>query len=116
MLENFGKNLVKELRKKNMTQTELSKKTGIHNANISYWIKGKTIPAVRSIEKVAKALDIPTSKLTEDNSNTNINQVIGNNNSNISQQNNDNNINIILNRLLIIEKEIEIIKLKLNNK
>lgn len=115
MLDNFGKNLVNELRKQNMTQLELSKKTGIGNSNISKWITKKTIPSVRNIEKVAKALNIPTSALTNCENNHNINQIIGNNNHNI-QQNNDKNIEIILNKLLILEKEIEILKLKINDK
>ena len=122
MLDNFGKNLLNELRKINMTQLELSKKTGISNSNISKWIKNKTIPSVRSIEKIAKTLNIPIYLLTKENEtqknfdNSNNLEIIGNNNSNINQTNNNRNIDILLHKIQILEKEIEIIKLKLNNK
>lgn len=112
MFSHFKENLVAELRRQNLTQTELAKRTGINDAIISGWIKQGRLPAVRSIEKVAKALNIPVTDLTE-NKNRQSNQVIGNNNSNINQTNND-NLEILLHRISILEKEVEILKLKIS--
>jgi transcriptional regulator with XRE-family HTH domain len=55
---NIGK-LIKFYRKKlGLTQTELSKLTGISQSTISDYEKGNIIPSISNIKKIAKALNI----------------------------------------------------------
>lgn len=50
---------IQELRKsKRLTQEELAEKIGIGTPNISYFETGRFSPAVETIEKIAKALDV----------------------------------------------------------
>ncbi len=50
---------IQELRKsKKLTQEELAEKIGIGTPNISYFETGRFSPAVETIEKIAKALDV----------------------------------------------------------
>ena len=46
--------------------TELSKMTGITNANISNMIHGKTSPNLDTIERIANALDVESWELLRD--------------------------------------------------
>lgn len=46
--------------------TELSKSTGITNANISNMIHGKTSPNLDTIERIAKALGVDAWELLKD--------------------------------------------------
>lgn len=46
--------------------TELSKMTGITNANISNMIHGKTSPNLDTIERIAKALGVDAWELLKD--------------------------------------------------
>lgn len=50
-------------RKRNMTAKELSAKSGISEVTISNWKRGKTIPRLSALGKVAKALEIDISIL-----------------------------------------------------
>ncbi len=50
-------------RKRNMTAKELSAKSGISEVTISNWKRGKTIPRLSALGKVAKALEIDNSIL-----------------------------------------------------
>lgn len=50
---------IHELRKsKNLTQEELAEKIGIGTPNISYFETGRFSPAIETLEKIAKALDV----------------------------------------------------------
>ena len=52
----FGIRLHKLLKRKNITQNELSEKTGISNISISKYITGKTSPSFYAVDKIAKVL------------------------------------------------------------
>lgn len=55
---------IDELRRnKNMTAKELSIKSGISEVTMSNWKRGKTIPRLSALGKVAKALEIDISIL-----------------------------------------------------
>lgn len=50
---------IQELRKsKKLTQEELAEKIGIGTPNISYFETGRFSPAIETLEKIAKALDV----------------------------------------------------------
>lgn len=51
---------------KGINITELSKMTGITNANISNMIHGKTSPNLDTIERIAKALKVAPWELLKD--------------------------------------------------
>lgn len=48
-----------------LSQGELAEKIGIHQEVLSRWETGKVIPTMRSIKKVAKALNIDPRELTK---------------------------------------------------
>ncbi len=50
---------IREFRKsKKMTQEQLAEQVGIGTPNISYFETGKFTPAIETLEKIAKALDV----------------------------------------------------------
>ena len=51
------------MKKKNMTQLELSKRTGIATSNISDWKKKKTNPKADSLLSICDALEITPEQL-----------------------------------------------------
>ena len=53
----FGIRLHKLLKRKNITQNELSERTGISINCISKYITGRRTPSFYSVDKIAKALD-----------------------------------------------------------
>lgn len=52
-------------RKKGLTQAELAKAVGVTTNYISLIEKGKKTPSVKTIQKIALALDVPASSLLE---------------------------------------------------
>jgi len=65
---NNGGNMVKlrnQRRKKGLSQAELARQIGVTPNYISLIEKGKKVPAVKTINKLALALDIPASSLLE---------------------------------------------------
>jgi len=57
ILEEFGKR-IRELRKqKNLSQEDLAERAGLHYTYIGQVERGKKNPSLKSIEKIAKALD-----------------------------------------------------------
>lgn len=62
----FGKKLKEAMRKSGYTQEELSQKTNINRSLISQWINGKK-PALSSVKKVAKTLNVPINYFLEEN-------------------------------------------------
>lgn len=58
MKSNIGKLIRFYRRKLGLTQTELSKLTGISQSTISDYEKGNIIPSISNIKKIAKALNI----------------------------------------------------------
>lgn len=55
-----------ERRKKGLTQAELASIVGVSSNYVSLIEKGKKIPSTKTINKMAKALEIPANALLED--------------------------------------------------
>ena len=53
----FGIRLKKLMFRKNMSQLELSERTGISNSGISRYISGRNLPSFYAIDRIAKALE-----------------------------------------------------------
>ena len=60
----FDKRLKYAMRKRNMTQAELSRKTEIDKPSISYYVKGEYEPKFDRIEKIAQVLNVNAFWLT----------------------------------------------------
>ena len=60
----FAKNLKSIMDEKNISQTDLSKLTGIGKPSLSQYLSGKNIPQRRRIFEIATALGVPTGRLT----------------------------------------------------
>ena len=48
-----------------MTQEQLARAAGIHRVTIARYEAGATSPTVRSLEKIAAALNVPVSDLVD---------------------------------------------------
>ena len=53
----FGERLMRMMRRKAVTQEELSERTGIDQAQISRYLNGKNSPSFYIVDKIAKALN-----------------------------------------------------------
>lgn len=53
----FGERLMRMMRRKAVTQAELSERTGIDQAQISRYLNGKNSPSFYIVDKIAKALN-----------------------------------------------------------
>ena len=58
MKESFPKRFKKVIEQQNITQTELSKKTGITQSSISDWLNGKYSPKQDKIDILSRALNV----------------------------------------------------------
>lgn len=56
----FGERLMKMMRRKSITQAELSERTGLSQAQVSNYINGRTTPSFYIADKIAKALGCST--------------------------------------------------------
>ena len=63
------------MEEKQITQTELSKRTGITQSSISDWLRGKYLPKQDKIDLLAKALDVTPAYLMGWEEDTNIEQI-----------------------------------------
>lgn len=63
MKETFLNRFKELMESKNMTQSELSKKTGITQSSISDWLRGKYLPKQDKIDLLARALEVSSSYL-----------------------------------------------------
>lgn len=63
------------MEEKQITQTELSKRTGITQSSISDWLRGKYLPKQDKIDLLAKALDVTPAYLMGWEEGTNIEQI-----------------------------------------
>jgi len=52
--------------KKKFTQGDIEKRTGLHRAHISSVENGRTVPTVETLEKLARALEVPMYQLFYD--------------------------------------------------
>lgn len=59
----LAENLRRIRREKDITQTELSKMTGINQVQISYYENGKRSPRVELLKAMAEALEVTTDEL-----------------------------------------------------
>ena len=59
----FGRRLKARMEEFEMTQTELSKLTGIAQPDISVYISGKIVPSAITVVKLARALNMTTDEL-----------------------------------------------------
>lgn len=93
---------------KKMTQRELADKLGIRAQTLSVWLREKRNPKMKTIERIAKALDVPIKELIEDNIDSVRNK----------SKNKDwlSKFKDYEERLLKVEKEILDLKNKMNNK
>lgn len=64
-MNTFSERLKKILKEKNITQSELSKITGIGKSSLTAYLKGEYKPKQDKIYKIAKALDVPVFYLTD---------------------------------------------------
>ena len=60
----FAKNLKAVMNEQNLTQTELSRLTGISTPSISQYLSGKNVPHRRRIAELAAALGVSPGRLT----------------------------------------------------
>lgn len=63
--KHFGENLEKELKRINMTQTELALRLGTTRQVVNKWIKGKKFPKLENIAGINTVTGISTKKLLE---------------------------------------------------
>lgn len=61
----FSEQLKKIMSEQDITQKDLAKKLGVVQQMISFWTTGNHSPNLNSIEKVAKALNVPASYFIE---------------------------------------------------
>src|ERR1700722_13483125 len=58
---------IRQLREeKNMSQGEIQKRTGLLRCQISRVVDGRTVPGIETLEKMARALDVPLYRLFYD--------------------------------------------------
>lgn len=100
--------VMKVLKEKNLTQTELAKKSGISQPSLSKILSGKYETKMVTAKKLAKVLGVPVTYLIDDNQKIFENSgIIGNNNSN--------NFNTDMKDIKIQIQDHEIRLLKLEN-
>ncbi len=64
MLKRTLKSRIKKLRNlSGMTQEELADKIGMSRAYVGYIEQGRNVPTLETLDKIARALKIPVSKL-----------------------------------------------------
>ena len=61
----IGNNIKRHRKARNMTQADLAEKIGVDNSAVSMWERGKNEPRMGMIVKVADALGIAVSDITE---------------------------------------------------
>ena len=62
---NLGKNLRSTRKKLGLTQEQVSERSGVQAGEISRIETGKRDPQVSTIERLAKALDVPPGRLLD---------------------------------------------------
>lgn len=62
---NFGERLQQLMARQHLTQAELARIMDVPQQSVSRWVNSTSAPRAITIEKIAKALEVPTEKLTE---------------------------------------------------
>ncbi|HIW39052.1 helix-turn-helix transcriptional regulator [Staphylococcus gallinarum] len=70
----FSENLLSLLHQKGIDQKQLAMDLGISPASVTHWIKENKYPRIGKIEEIAEYFNVPMSRLTQDQSKTEINQ------------------------------------------
>lgn len=65
LLNNISLSLRTSMRNKNITQTDLAKKTGIRRQLINYYVNGKTIPSLKNLLNMFYVLDLSVDDVIE---------------------------------------------------
>lgn len=65
-LINFGDNLRRLLKDRHMTELDLSRITGISNVLLSKYMRGKVMPSIYKVARIAYALDCSIDDLVFD--------------------------------------------------
>jgi len=55
----IGEKILMLRRQLNITQTQLARKAGLANSTICDIEKGRLVPSIKTLEKIAKALNVP---------------------------------------------------------
>lgn len=63
----FSENLRKQRKEKKLTQEELAKSIGVSQQTIAAWENNERYPTIDKVYDLAKYLNIPVSKLIENN-------------------------------------------------
>ena len=63
--KNFSKNLNYLINREKLTQREVAAALGVSISSISLWVKGKTIPRMDKIDKIAELFGVQRSDLLE---------------------------------------------------
>lgn len=66
MIENFGKNVARLRKQKNMTQSDLAKAIGVNKQTISNIEKGDGYPTFNNLEKISCVLEADAVQLFAD--------------------------------------------------
>ena len=61
-----GKNLKRERTRTGITMDELANQVGVTQAQISFYEHNKNVPSIKKLEAIARALNIPISKLLDE--------------------------------------------------
>ncbi len=65
MTKIFSEKLKRLMFEKNLKQEDFAKKIGVNQSHVSNWITGKRNPSIKTLNKIAKTLDVPISSLIE---------------------------------------------------
>ncbi len=99
--------ITKLLKEKGLTQTDLAKKVGITQASLSKILSGQNSTKVITVQKLAKALDVPVSCLIDDE------QITSKNSNN--PENNNSVYELIKDFRRCMEDQIKVINLKIDS-
>ncbi len=109
-----GKLIEIAMSEKDLTQKMLAEKLNVKQSMISQWITGKSNPKISTLQKIAKALDMPIDYFVEEEENiAEINSKIKIDINKMSKK----DIELLLNEkdIKILKLEKEILSLKLEN-
>ena len=66
IIQRIGLNIIKIREKKQLSQEKLAALAGLHRAYIGQIERGEKNIGLKNLEKIAKALQVPTRRLVED--------------------------------------------------